>query len=1304
MTQKQLNLGILLAFGMLVTLVACLRNTAHEGEGSASPAGAGNVTAATHLEAVTSPAVTPANLQLRVFTHACDARSVTQYFQVTNAGATSVKVSDITIKYWIDDTTGNRIVTHVNGGGCLEKPRGDGGALPGPEDPDCFKGIKSVTSTVTSVSPACGPDATHQANWEVALSNQDSSLLPPGDSWTHIQAHVDLQHDAFAPGTADWYSQCLTGRDFAFDTHFAVYLAGNLVTTSPGIPPSCVAPHGSQPVSSTHVPPGLETTFPLVGPLPPETPVTLAIGLPLVNEDNLRNVISQISDPTSPNYRQYLAPDQFAATYGPPQADYTSLQNFVTSNGLSVASTFTGRELLSVTGTAGAVESALFVTLNVYQRPDGTSFFAPANDPSLNTSLSNPVLHISGLDSLTVPTPSGGTSTVQCPTGSAGYFGPDFRKLYLGSCASSTSLFGLNQTVALFELDSYNPANVSTYESGAGLSPGTPGTPLNSPNFPANMAQVQVTGPGTVATGGFSPALFAPSTVPGQSEAELGMEMVLAMAPQANIIVYEQFIPGGLTSAFNPDAILGQLAEPVPSGLPGAGKPPQVIVNSWTWNGSTRDPNLPQLFEHFASQGQSFFQASGDVGSYGAITGSAGGGAGLPVPDPIIDTSLMTVVGGTAVAGFPPQEVTWNNPNERTAPACAPPVSSTTIQNGTCASVSGGGFCSGLAVPSYQRGIGASNPDIPATNTARMIPDVSMIADQLAVVTRATSNAPGCSQGTTASAALWGGFAAIANQSANGLGTVGFANPEIYFLASSASPPFNDIGAGSLASNNNYSGSGAYSARSGYDLATGWGSPSPTSCSLVTSLPTQSCMPGTSVSALLRGKNVTAYVPAGSWGEANVGLFAVPVETAPVNSPPMYPPLPPPVTISTPAPTGLSASNAVLNTCAGNSQTGEVVCVSNGTTVWTIDGTQALASQTASPLQDGADPNHVEVFSGGICSTCNVTIDPVHNLAYLSIATSADSPLTSPFPPSPTGAAFQILNLATNTFLPPIPTGQQATSEDISVDPLRQLILSPNEGQSESSLSDGGGPRPNGDYQLVNPTTNAVFDFVPASTNFEGEFDSAAEDCQTGIALATDEFTNSLFLVDLNQITFSGTIWTSGTGSTPGYQFVNFPEFNPFSEAGISGIAVVSDQHIGVVGGEFGGTTFIVIKLPSVAGGTPALQDYVLADIPNTPDGQPWSLGHDPHTLTAYKSPNNGAPYAIFENDPGTFGGSAGGRNFLAIIDLNALLVTRARSAPGSHVLATPLGPLDTCQGIDANTGVNPAGCIVRFIGSASGL
>ena len=192
------------------------------------------------------------------------------------------------------------------------------------------------------------------------------------------------------------------------------------------MPPVCRALHGTQQ---------------LAGQAPRRRDVAASRGPPrqyganpgrrtsLAQSNCLANGDSRRSDPTSSQYRTALTPVQFAAAYGPAQSNYNALTSFVQSNGLTVSKTFTSRSLLAVTGTVAAVETAFSVTLNVYKRPDGTTFYAPANEPSLN--LGPAVLHISGLDSFAVPHPAnGGTGPSGCdpaPTAPS-YVGGDFRK------------------------------------------------------------------------------------------------------------------------------------------------------------------------------------------------------------------------------------------------------------------------------------------------------------------------------------------------------------------------------------------------------------------------------------------------------------------------------------------------------------------------------------------------------------------------------------------------------------------------------------------------------------------------------------------------------------------------------------------------------------------------------------------------------------------------------------------------------------------------------------------------------------
>jgi hypothetical protein len=234
-----------------------------------------------------------------------------------------LKLSDITVKFWVYDTSATDLAPQVFTGGCLTNANGN---------PSCFHQVSGVAASATAFSPACGPDPNHQANWEVTISNTDGTLLGPGEIWTNLQAQLHLaSYAAFSPGTSQWYSPCLSGPGYANDGHFAVYYREQLVFSSGLTAPSCRSPHGQQQLQG-HITSAIANA-PLVRPVPQSTRVHLAIGLPVRNEQQLRSEAQQVSDPNSPKYRQYLASEQMIAAYSPTQSDYEALIGWAQSSG-----------------------------------------------------------------------------------------------------------------------------------------------------------------------------------------------------------------------------------------------------------------------------------------------------------------------------------------------------------------------------------------------------------------------------------------------------------------------------------------------------------------------------------------------------------------------------------------------------------------------------------------------------------------------------------------------------------------------------------------------------------------------------------------------------------------------------------------------------------------------------------------------------------------------------------------------------------------------------------------------------------
>ena len=95
-----------------------------------------------------------------------------------------------------------------------------------------------------------------------------------------------------------------------------------------------------------------------------------------------------------------------------------------------------------------------------------------------------------------------------------------------------------------------------------------------------------------------------------------------------------------------------------------------------------------------------------------------------------------------------------------------------------------------------------------------------------------------------------------------------------------------------------------------------------------------------------------------------------------------------------------------------------------------------------------------------------------------------------------------------------------------------------------------------------------------------------------------------------------------------------------------------------------------MLELPGTAGsGSPTVTDYVTGALPPTPDGFVFQTGCDPHTMTAYTSPNTGLPYGVVASwVPLCHVGGTPTR--LAVIDLaKAIDPTVSPRTPGQHVI-----------------------------------
>ena len=549
------------------------------------------------------------------------------------------------------------------------------------------------------------------------------------------------------------------------------------------------------------------------GRLPQAHELQLDLVLPLRDPAGLKSFLADVYNPKSPNFRHWLTPAEFTARFGPTQAQYNEVLNFARTNGLQVVGGSRDGMEVQVKGSVGAIEAALHVSVNTYPHPtEGRTFYGVDREPTPN--LSFKLWHVSGLDNFSIPKPH-----LISKNDFAARHG-----VYPEQVVSHATT-GSGPSASFLGSDMRGAYATGTALTGAGQHVGLLeyyGTNLNDLNtYYANVHQTNSVPVNLISTDGTSTACNYPSC--DDTEQTLDMTQALGMAPAlASLDVYVGSTDTAMIAAMTTH-------NPLPS----------TIGCSWGW--TPADPGtLDPYFLKMASQGQNFFAASGDSSTWSSRNEAW----------PADDANVISVGGTdlvTSSAGGPwSSETAWVD--------------------------SGGGISpDGIAIPAWQAQSGVINSSNRGSTTLRNGPDVSananftfyVCADQKAC----TANSYG---GTSFAAPMWAGFIALVNQQlvAGGGTTIGSLNPTIYNenVTSAYSTNFHDITSGT---------SGSYSAVTGYDLVTGWGSPKP---ALLTTLAGSTNTPGFFLSAspgsvsILQGNSGSSTISTSVFGGFNSSI------------------------------------------------------------------------------------------------------------------------------------------------------------------------------------------------------------------------------------------------------------------------------------------------------------------------------------------------------------------------------------------------------------------------------------------------
>ncbi len=103
-------------------------------------------------------------------------------------------------------------------------------------------------------------------------------------------------------------------------------------------------------------------------------------------EAALDALLDQQQDSTSPNYHQWITPQQFGRQFGPSDQDIQTITTWLQSHGFRIAGVSNGRTVIEFSGNAGQVRQALHTEIHRYT-VNGQDHWANSSDPQIPAAL-----------------------------------------------------------------------------------------------------------------------------------------------------------------------------------------------------------------------------------------------------------------------------------------------------------------------------------------------------------------------------------------------------------------------------------------------------------------------------------------------------------------------------------------------------------------------------------------------------------------------------------------------------------------------------------------------------------------------------------------------------------------------------------------------------------------------------------------------------------------------------------------------------------------------------------------------------
>jgi xanthomonalisin len=531
-------------------------------------------------------------------------------------------------------------------------------------------------------------------------------------------------------------------------------------------------------------------------------PLHVVIGMKLRNPDQLQAFLRNVTTPGNAAYGKFLSPDQFKAQFGPTEAQVQAVVAHLQQSGFTNIQVAPNNLLIEADGNASAATTGFHTSIKRFES-GGREFFAndaPALVPAAlgesvnavlglqNVSVKHTLHHVYHPERVTVPGPA---SSTQAAAAVAAHHPQDFAAIYGGSSVPAAT----NTAVGIITWGSITQTV----------------TDLNSFTASAGLATVNSTitkvGSGTFANDPDS-----------NGEWSLDSQDIVGIAGGVKQLIFYTSANGnssssgitdaGITATYN-KAVTDNIAKLINVSL---GEDETAAEESGTQAADDA------IFQQAVAQGQIFSIASGDAGVYQWSTDPTSGSPGYvansagtvkidlthySVSEPASSPYVIQVGGtqlstsGTTWSG----ETVWNEGLSAIAPSQG--------DNNQRLWATGGGTSLYEAAPSWQSSVSSS--------TKRVGPDLSFDAASssgaLIVVNGSTEQVGGTS---LASPLFVGAFARIESAANN---AIGFPASKFYAAFPTQTSLLHDVTSG----NNGYQNHG-YTAATGFDEATGFGS------------------------------------------------------------------------------------------------------------------------------------------------------------------------------------------------------------------------------------------------------------------------------------------------------------------------------------------------------------------------------------------------------------------------------------------------------------------------------------------------